>query len=176
MEEILASIRRIINENDDQPGGETESEETSPVIADDDVLELTEIVKEDGSVVSLAPAKDEQQSDEAAGEGAFEGDEAGVPDSVAKAEALDKAKDESLVAKETAKAATGSFAELARVLAEKREGAGDVDSASGGASEELVNEMVRPMLKDWLDQNLPDLVERLVRKELARMVRRAEDQ
>jgi hypothetical protein len=41
--------------------------------------------------------------------------------------------------------------------------------------EDLVRELLRPMLRDWLDANLPDLVQRLVRKEIKEMVRRAED-
>lgn len=39
--------------------------------------------------------------------------------------------------------------------------------------EQVVEDLMRPMLKTWLDQNLPRLVERLVEKELARMARRA---
>ena len=34
--------------------------------------------------------------------------------------------------------------------------------------------MLRPMLAEWLDQNLPQLVERLVREEIARLARDAE--
>lgn len=37
--------------------------------------------------------------------------------------------------------------------------------------EDLVGEMLRPMLKDWLDDNLPVLVERLVREEIERVSR-----
>ena len=37
--------------------------------------------------------------------------------------------------------------------------------------ENLVREMLRPMLKAWLDANLPDLVERLVRAEIERAAR-----
>jgi hypothetical protein len=38
--------------------------------------------------------------------------------------------------------------------------------------EELAEEMMRPMLKDWLDENLPPMVERLVREEIERVSRR----
>jgi len=31
--------------------------------------------------------------------------------------------------------------------------------------------MMRPMLKEWLDENLPALVERVVEKEIARISR-----
>lgn len=37
--------------------------------------------------------------------------------------------------------------------------------------EDLVKEMMRPMLKTWLDDNLPPLVERLVRDEIERVSR-----
>jgi uncharacterized protein len=37
--------------------------------------------------------------------------------------------------------------------------------------EDLVREMLRPMLKAWLDDNLPSLVERLVRAEIERVAR-----
>ena len=33
--------------------------------------------------------------------------------------------------------------------------------------EDMVRELLRPMLKEWLDDNLPPLVERLVRDEIA---------
>jgi uncharacterized protein len=37
--------------------------------------------------------------------------------------------------------------------------------------EDLVKEMLRPMLKSWLDDNLPTLVERMVRAEIERVSR-----
>lgn len=37
--------------------------------------------------------------------------------------------------------------------------------------EDLVREMLRPMLKTWLDDNLPSMVERLVRAEIERVSR-----
>jgi hypothetical protein len=37
--------------------------------------------------------------------------------------------------------------------------------------EDLVREMLRPMLKGWLDDNLPAMVERLVRAEIERVSR-----
>ena len=39
------------------------------------------------------------------------------------------------------------------------------------SAEDLVKEMLRPMLKAWLDDNLPTLVERLVRAEIERVSR-----
>jgi cell pole-organizing protein PopZ len=37
--------------------------------------------------------------------------------------------------------------------------------------EDLVREMLQPMLKSWLDDNLPTVVERLVRAEIERVSR-----
>ncbi|NLH81169.1 MAG: DUF2497 domain-containing protein, partial [Phyllobacteriaceae bacterium] len=37
--------------------------------------------------------------------------------------------------------------------------------------EDLVQEMLRPMLKGWLDENLPTMVERMVRAEIERVTR-----
>ncbi len=37
--------------------------------------------------------------------------------------------------------------------------------------DEIAAELLRPMLQDWLDNNLPNLVERLVREEIERVVR-----
>ncbi len=37
--------------------------------------------------------------------------------------------------------------------------------------DEMAEEMLRPMLRDWLDNNLPILVERLVREEIERVAR-----
>jgi cell pole-organizing protein PopZ len=35
----------------------------------------------------------------------------------------------------------------------------------------VVSELLRPMLKTWLDENLPGMVERLVRAEIERVSR-----
>jgi cell pole-organizing protein PopZ len=42
---------------------------------------------------------------------------------------------------------------------------------NGPTLEDLVKQMLRPMLKDWIDDNLPQLVERLVRAEIERVSR-----
>jgi len=49
---------------------------------------------------------------------------------------------------------------------------GPVVGIGGKTVEELVKETLRPMLKDWLDQNLPQLVERYVEREIVRLTRR----
>ena len=44
-------------------------------------------------------------------------------------------------------------------------------SRSGRMVDELVEDMLRPLLRNWLDDNLPPLVERLVREEIERVSR-----
>ena len=47
------------------------------------------------------------------------------------------------------------------------DGAGDLSPI-----EALVRDMLRPMLKEWLDENLPEIVELLVTREIARITGR----
>ena len=47
-----------------------------------------------------------------------------------------------------------------------------LNRATGERSiEDLAREMLRGMLKQWLDDNLPSLVERLIREEIERVAR-----
>lgn len=47
--------------------------------------------------------------------------------------------------------------------------AGVAESASVTTLDDLVVEMLRPMLKQWLDQHLPEIVEVMVQREIARI-------
>lgn len=139
MEEILASIKKIIAEDDDgrrasagprrggprkDPVGATRSESN-------DVLELTDPVEEP-SVAERAP-----------GEGA-----------------------EALLSEETADAGRAALAMLSTIAREH----GEAQEAAGSAAlEQLVREMIRPMLRDWLDANLPTIIESMVAREIERI-------
>jgi hypothetical protein len=46
-----------------------------------------------------------------------------------------------------------------------------IDGTERRSLDEIAQEMLRPMLQDWLDDNLPTLVERLVREEIERVAR-----
>ena len=47
---------------------------------------------------------------------------------------------------------------------------------NGGVTlEDMVRELLRPILKEWLDENLPYMIERIVKKEIEKMVNRAEN-
>ena len=61
----------------------------------------------------------------------------------------------------TAAAVDSAFNELAHT----------VQVRNGRTLEDFVSELLRPMLKTWLDENLPAMVERLVRAEIERVSR-----
>jgi cell pole-organizing protein PopZ len=46
-----------------------------------------------------------------------------------------------------------------------------VDAGPRRSFDEIAEDMLRPMLQEWLDDNLPTLVERLVREEIERVAR-----
>ena len=68
-------------------------------------------------------------------------------------------------------AAASSVGSLLRTLASERQNI--AVSRNGPTLEDLVREEMRPLLKQWLDTNLPPMVERLVRAEIERVVGRA---
>ena len=89
-----------------------------------------------------------------------------VLDLAADAEMVEDA-DEALTTEQTAGAMRESLAALA-MLAEP--GARPQIVREGETSlEGLVREMLRPMLAQWLEQNLPAIVDRLVQAEIARI-------
>lgn len=64
----------------------------------------------------------------------------------------------------TEQATMGAFAQLSQVVEDKA-----VLSESGPRIGDLVQDALRPMLKDWLDENLQGIVERAVAKEVKRL-------
>lgn len=157
MEEILASIRKIISEDD--PEGQ-ESEETQ--MPEEGVLELTERVGK--AVAKAKPESSEEQEIDAILASVIEEDGA----------ARSGGDSGGLVAPKTDSAVTSTLAGFAGALIkEKGEGEGGV--GPGQTLDTLVRAVLEPYLKSWLDENLEPLVERVVREELKRMARRAED-
>ena len=67
-------------------------------------------------------------------------------------------------------AAAASRERLATLSALRQRG--EAQAADPGALEAVVREMLKPMLKDWLDQRLPEIVEELVTREIARLTGR----
>ena len=66
-----------------------------------------------------------------------------------------------LVSAATIEQVSRSFGELAAAI----------DGQQRRSLDEMAEEMLRPMLQEWLDDNLPTLVERLVREEIERVAR-----
>ncbi len=126
MEEILASIKRVIREDGRAPAQPRSSKraraDAPPPLAsgeDDDVLELDEEVGEPERLISHD-------------------------------------------------AATASRQSLAALSAVHQQGIAD----GGGPLEAVIRDMLRPMLKDWLDEHLPQIVEALVTREITRITGR----
>jgi cell pole-organizing protein PopZ len=165
MEEILASIRRIISEDDapepapaaapppppppepappvhvaeEPPPAE---EEVLPSFGDDeDELELTDKVDNHGDL--------DVYSASAAVDTSFD-DEPPAPDLGG------------LVSAPAAAAAAAAFGRLSGNMAMP---------AAGRTLEDVVRELLRPMLQQWLDENLPGIVQRAVDAEVTRIAR-----
>lgn len=64
------------------------------------------------------------------------------------------------------------LSELARAILDRRDVA--VRDGRDLTLEGMVREMLRPILREWLDRNLPYLIERLVKREIDYMINRAE--
>ena len=80
---------------------------------------------------------------------------------------------ERIVSSATSGAAATAFARLGAVSREAR-AEGELAIGAGDRTlEEIVRETLRPLLRAWLDDHLPGLVERLVREEIARVVSEA---
>jgi cell pole-organizing protein PopZ len=71
------------------------------------------------------------------------------------------ADDRRLLSPQANESVSGAFSALAHTIL----------AQNARTLEDLVSEMLRPMLKDWLDDNLPPLVERLVKEEIERVSR-----
>ena len=81
-----------------------------------------------------------------------------------------------LVSGQTANAAAAAFDRLAQAALQQQPSAPPVPKApsptvGGRALEDMVSEMLRPMLQQWLDSNLPAIVERLVQQEIQKIRR-----
>lgn len=179
MEEILASIRRIISE--DEPGAEAApaaeaAEAAEPValapepepepepepaaavveaveaVEAEDVLELTEPLPE-------PEAEPEPVAVETLGD--IEVHEAApAPEPVALAPVAD---DEPLVSEPIADRSASAFGHLARSIAMP---------AQGRSLEDVVRELLNPLLKAWLDEHLTTIVQAKVEEEVERIARR----
>lgn len=174
MEEILQSIRRIIAEEGDDKGAGANNASGS------DVLELTDMVKDDGSVVNLK-TKDAPKPVNAPP--SLSG--TGKPNDKDVLQNIDKAlsrghEGEALLSQITQAKSLDALKSLSQPKAVAAPANAAVPSAgpmfrSGLTVEDLVMEALRPMLKDWLDTSLPGIVEKLVTREIKRITASLED-
>lgn len=157
MEDILSSIKRIIAEDGENPPARqrrpvrTASTASFPRAVDPaeppEVLELS----------NPAPAPDEEY------------------DAVAEAEvdptpaAPGEPVRESIVSHDVLASSRGSLDALTRMVGRPETGEAVGDLAAGKSVEAFVADLLRPLLREWLDANLPELVEQMVAKEIARI-------
>jgi cell pole-organizing protein PopZ len=208
MEEILASIRRIIADDDGNKGVATAKPAAAPVTVpppapappvmetpvpqieiaepapdEGDILDLTESMEipADG-FRTIEPAQDLVFDEpvaprlvavaaEPAPEETFAEAEPPAPDftespistvDMARRQfERDTGEDRSLLSTTTTAAVDSAFNSLAQTVLVQ----------NSRTLDDLVREMLRPMLKAWLDDNLPNMVERLVRAEIERVSR-----
>ena len=80
--------------------------------------------------------------------------------------------EDQLVSTSAAAASAQAFAGLAQAVERGEADARRLPVREGGETiEEMVRGMLKPMLHEWLDANLPDIVERLVEEEIRRLSR-----
>ncbi|HEX2354248.1 MAG TPA: DUF2497 domain-containing protein [Xanthobacteraceae bacterium] len=176
MEEILASIRRIIAE--DEPAKEsppTEAISPEPLRAaappampatpppsrfapapatDSSALRDEEIDAKLAELRGMSRHASPASAGDAPPERSSPSDSSPAPQRPASEE-------RDLLSPATAAAIEAAFNTLAQTTRPR----------GGRTVEELVSELIRPMLKTWLDDNLPAIVERLVRAEIERVSR-----
>jgi uncharacterized protein len=150
VEEILESIKKVIA-RDNRVGAIEARRRRMPVSEDDDAepapLIRTHKVRDGDEVLDLADME-------------VPAEPSALP--------LDRAEESPLIAETVRDAMQENLAALA-MLAEP--GAKPQIVRSGETSlEGLTRELLRPMLAEWLEANLPSMVEHLVQAEIARIV------
>lgn len=167
MEEILASIRKIISEDDEPEAA------SAPDIDDDDVLELHQ---EDDFDMEPEPEPDPEiiindfEDDLVAIDPEPEYKPNPAPEPARPSFRVEPERvresfgeDDKLIEDEAAGSAAGA---LSRLM-------GTVSMGSGASLEDVVRELLKPMLKQWLNENLPAIVEAKVEQEVKRISRMA---
>lgn len=135
----------------------------------EDERTMEEIMASIGKAVS-----DERQHSGAAPQDAEEDDilelvDEETPEGGASASA---GKEDGLVSTDAASASAQAFAGLAQAIEQGEADARRLPVREGGETiEDMVRGMLKPMLHEWLDANLPDIVERLVEEEIRRLSR-----
>jgi hypothetical protein len=195
MEDILASIRRILSEDDAEEAVKAPPQpapvkaapppppEPEPEPEPEPLFEM-EPEPEPGPVFEMEPEpmamEEEEDILELTDDMVAEDDEPAPepepePESFLDEEPAPRLApietEDSILSPPTQAASASSFAELARAVARDR----GLGLGNGGLTiEDIVREILKGLIKDWLDENLPYMIERIVKKEIEKMVNRAE--
>ncbi|HEX3364461.1 DUF2497 domain-containing protein [Phenylobacterium sp.] len=166
MEEILASIRRIISEDDApaEEGVEAAPEAEAPVAvaepAPEPEPEPVAVEPEPVAAAEPEPPVEEEAlelTEKVETHGDLDVFTAPAAEPAAAAPSV-----ESLVSERAATAAASSFGQLSAAIGMPR---------SDRTLEDVVREMLRPLLQQWLDDNLPNIVQQAVETEVERIAR-----
>ncbi len=158
MEEILASIRRIISEDEAPP----EADADGAGLDEDEALEDAEAFAEDMGAAPGETAEPEPEPEPEPAASAADPEPAPEPEHRPAPPPRPPHRDEPLV---------GRIAETASVAAFRELSAATSPAGKGRTLEDLAREMLQPMLRQWLDENLPRIVEAAVRDEVERISR-----
>jgi len=175
MEEILASIRKIISEDDVEEGKTAEAPE---VVAEAEPEPVSEAEPEAEPELEIEPEPEEEPEEEQVLEltEMVEDEIEAEPEPAAAEPEIDLGSDlgiddvdpatgeDELMSEDASNFTMDQFGVLSDLLTSGYQG-------SGNTLEDLVREMLKPMLKVWLDKNLPPIVERMIAKEIARLAR-----
>jgi uncharacterized protein len=171
MEEILSSIKRIIAEEEQAPAGRRRgpriaapslSERDAAAALPDREDEGEEVLELNDPMPPIAPARAEEPAPEMPRPEPIKARVAPPAAEPRPAPEPVAGPADPIVSDQVAQATRGQLDSLSRLLV-KPEPSGD------GTLEGLVRDMLRPMLRDWLDANLPPMVERMVAAEIARI-------
>lgn len=180
IEEILASIRQIISDDDEVEEKETlESpvrDRTNDVLAltEDDLAEQDDPEEEPEPYLNEDPDIELRDPEEEAPAPYVPPEPEPEPEVFTQPEpepaAPARPVPSDILSSSAQAAAMGSLAKLT-----KRMPINSSRSYDGVTLEDIVRETLNPMLREWMDDNLPNMVERIVQKELEKLARRAFD-
>jgi len=85
----------------------------------------------------------------------------------------DKAKLTSLISNESAEATSSAIKSFMKVVA--KPSSDGLGFRSGSTVEDLIIEIMKPYLTEWLDKNLPNIVKQIVEKEIHKLIPRDDE-
>jgi len=182
MEEILSSIKRVIEESETASPAPRPRRIARPVPpapepvdgGTDEVLELNERAPEieaaptprSAPAVESAPEPRAEQMRAPTAASASDPAPAARPSHQSSSGASGAPRPDTILSAGAAEASRGQLEALSRLVVKP-------DATGSDTLEGMVREMLRPMLREWLDAQLPGIVESMVAKEIARIAGRS---